>query len=380
NIIIKMPKLKIVLSANTTWYLYNFRLPLVKELLRRNYQVFALSPTDKYVNYLKELNVRHIDIKIKRSGINPLEDILLLARFIQIYKRYQPDLVHHFTIKPVIYGTIAAKTVGIKYIFNMIPGLGYVFIDASLKKRLVQLVTKNMYKQALKFSNHVFFQNADDYNYFLKHRMVPLERASIVPGTGVDTEKYKPVAKKSKIDGKIIFIFSGRLLWDKGVGEFISAARLLKKKYNNIDFWLAGPVDLQNPKGILPEQLNQWQQEGIINYLGMTDNIEQYLHKADVIVLPSFYREGIPLSLLEGAACGLPIITTDSVGCREVVTDGKNGFLVPIKDPDALAQAMEKFILKPDLVTEMGNESSKIAKEKFDSKKVVNLILQRYPF
>ncbi|MGQ9534648.1 MAG: glycosyltransferase family 4 protein [bacterium] len=375
-----MPKLKIVLSANTTWYLYNFRLPLVRELLRRNYQVFALSPTDKYVNYLKELNVRHIDIKIKRSGINPLEDILLLARFIQIYKRYQPDLVHHFTIKPVIYGTIAARIVGIKYIFNMITGLGYVFIDASLKRRLVQLVTKNMYKQALKFSNHVFFQNADDYNYFLKHRMVPLERASIVPGTGVDTEKFKPVAKKSKIDGKIIFIFSGRLLWDKGVGEFISAARLLKKKYNNIDFWLAGPVDLQNPKGILPEQLNQWQQEGIINYLGMTDNIEQYLHKADVIVLPSFYREGIPLSLLEGAACGLPIITTDSVGCREVVTDGKNGFLVPIKDPDALAQAMEKFILKPDLVTEMGNESSKIAKEKFDSKKVVNLILQRYPF
>lgn len=353
---------------------------MIRELLRRNYQVFALSPTDKYVAYLKELNVRHIDIKIKRSGINPLEDMLLLSKFIQIYKKYQPDIVQHFTVKPVIYGTIAAKIVGTKYIFNMISGLGYVFTEASLKKNIIQSITRFMYKQALGFSNHIFFQNNDDYNYFLKHKLVPLERASIVSGTGVDIEKFKPTCKKIKTDKKIAFIFSGRLLWDKGIGEFVSAARILKKKYKNVDFWLAGPIDLQNPKGISPEQLNKWNQKGVITYLGMTDNIKQYLHKADVIVLPSYYREGIPLSLLEGAACGLPIITTDSCGCRETVRDGKNGFLVPVNNPEALAQAMERFILNPDLITEMGKESRKLVEEKFDAKNIVKIILQKYPF
>ncbi len=375
-----MSQFRIILSANTTWYLYNFRLPLIRELLKHNHQVFALSPLDKYSINLKKLNVHHIDMKIKRSGINPLEDILLLVRFIQIYKKYQPDIVQHFTVKPVIYGTIAAKIAGIKYIFNMIPGMGYVFTETGFKKRIVQLITRFMYKYALKFSNHIFFQNTEDYNYFLKYNMVSKEKSSIISGTGVDIEKFKPISKKIRPDNRIVFIFSGRLLWDKGVGEFVSAARLLKEKYKNVDFWLVGPVDLQNPKGILPEQLNKWNQEGIINYLGMTDNIREYLQKADVIVLPSFYREGIPLSLLEGGACGLPIITTDSCGCRETVIEGKNGFLVPVKNPEALAQAMERFVLNPDLIIEMGRESRRLVEEKFDSRKIVKTILQKYPF
>ncbi len=261
----------------------------------------------------------------------------------------------------------------------MIPGMGYVFTETSFKKRFVQLITRFMYKKALKYSTYIFFQNKEDCNYFVKHKLVPLEKTSVVPGTGVDLEKFSPMGVKSNRK-EITFIFSGRLLWDKGISEFVEAARRLKQKYGNIHFRLAGPVDLQNPRGITPEQLNQWSQEGVINYLGMTDNIKQYLHNADVIVLPSYYREGIPLSLLEGAACGLPIITTDSCGCREVVIEGKNGYLVPIKNVDALVNAMENFIKNPELINEMGKASRKIAEEKFDSRKIVHMILQKYPF
>jgi len=343
------------------------------------YKVYALSPKDKYVELLERMNISHIDIKIKRSGINPFEDILLLAKFVQIYKKYKPDIVHHFTVKPVIYGTIAARIVNIKYIFNMIPGMGYVFTETSFKKRFVQSITRFMYKMVLKYSTHIFFQNKEDYNYFLKHKLVPLEKTSIIPGTGVDLMKFNPAGVKNNRK-EITFIFSGRLLWDKGVGEFVEAARRLKQTYRNINFWVAGLVDLQNPRGITPEQLNQWSREGIIKYLGMTDNIKEYLHCADVIVLPSYYREGIPLSLLEGSACGLPIITTDSCGCREVVIEGKNGYLVPIKDVDALVKAMENFIKNPELINEMGKASRKIAEEKFDSRKIVHIILQKYPF
>uniref|UniRef100_A0A7V1EIM6 Glycosyltransferase family 1 protein n=1 Tax=candidate division WOR-3 bacterium TaxID=2052148 RepID=A0A7V1EIM6_UNCW3 len=373
-----MHKYRIILSANTTWYLYNFRLPLIKELLKRGYKVYILSPEDKYVGLLEKMNISHIDIKINRSGINPLEDILLLAKFVQIYKKYKPDIVQHFTVKPVIYGTIAARITNIRYIYNMITGLGYVFTAVSFKKRFVQFITRLMYKKVLKYSTHIFFQNKEDCNYFFKHKLVQLEKTSIVPGTGVDLEKFSPVVKNNRKE--ITFIFSGRLLWDKGVGDFVEAARRLKQKYKNIHFWVAGPVDLQNPRGIPPEQLNQWSREGIIKYLGMTDNIKQYLHNADVIVLPSYYREGIPLSLLEGAACGLPIITTDSYGCREVVIEGKNGYLVPIKNVDALVNAMGNFIENPELINEMGRASRKIAEEKFDSKKIVHMILQKYPF
>ncbi|MEO0206479.1 MAG: glycosyltransferase family 4 protein, partial [candidate division WOR-3 bacterium] len=266
----------------------------------------------------------------------------------------------------------------IRYIYNMIPGMGYVFTETSLKKRLVRIITKFMYKIALIYSNHTFFQNTEDYDYFLKNDIINMKRVSVVPGTGVDIEKFKPVLKKSS--EKVVFMFSGRLLWDKGVGEFVEAARIIKQKYANTDFWVLGPIDLQNPKGIAPEQLNKWNQEGVVKYLGVTDNIGDYLQKADVIVLPSFYREGIPLSLLEGAACGMPIITTDSCGCREVVKEGENGFLVPIKDVDKLVKAMEEFIKNPKLIIEMGNESRRIAEEKFDSSKIVQMILQKYPF
>lgn len=368
---------KIIVTSNTSWYLYNFRLPLLKELVSRGYQVFALAPYDSYVKKLEEHGINHIKIRITRSSLNPFADLKILKHFVAIYRKYKPDIVQHFTVKPVIYGTLAARILHIKYIYNMVPGMGYVFTGVSFKKFWIQRIVRYLYRRSMKYSSHVFFQNRDDNNYFLKYKLVNKNRATIIAGTGVDIDKFKPGKKIEK--KRITFMIAARLLWDKGIGEFAKAARALKQKYNNADFWLLGPVDLENPKGIQPAQLQQWNREGIVQYLGMTDNIKSYLKKADIIVLPSYYKEGLPLSLLEGAAMGMPIITTDSTGCREVVEDGVNGFLVPIKDVKSLAASMEKFIKKPFLISQMGRASRKIVLEKFDSKIIVKQILQYYP-
>jgi len=371
-------KMKIFFVSNTSWYLYNFRLPLLKEILSKGHAVFALAPRDKYVKQLQQNEITHVDIAISRSSINPIKDISLILKLITIYKEYRPDVIQHFTVKPVIYGTIAARLCHIKYIFNMVPGMGYVFTGTSFKKFWVQRIVRLLYQKTMNFSHHVFFQNRDDSYYFLKYKLVDKQKTSILPGTGVDIDKFRPgnIIKKKGVT----FVIAARMLWDKGIGEFVEAARTLRLRYKNTNFWLLGPVDLQNPKGIRSEQLEDWNKEGVINYHGMTDNVKSYLERSDVIVLPSYYREGIPLSLLEGAAMGMPIITTESPGCRDVVEDGKNGYLVPIKNSVKLASAMEKFIVNPELISRMGKASRKMAVEKFDSKKIVKKILKYYPF
>lgn len=371
------PKQLVLLSANTSWYLYNFRRPLLIALLARGYRVHALAPDDAYAAKLRDLGIEHIPVRITRSGLNPFADIALLARFLSIYRHYKPDIVQHFTVKPVVYGTLAAHLSGIKRIYNMVPGMGYVFTGAGFKKVWVQRVVRRLYKTTMNLSHHVFFQNHEDRNYFLRHGLIDEGRTSIVCGTGVDTQKFLPSPRQRR--ATITFVMAARMLWDKGAGEYVAAARELKQRHKNVRFWLLGPVDLENPKGIKPEQLKTWNNEGAVEYFGMTDNIRAYLSRADVIVLPSYYREGIPLSLLEGAAMALPIITTDTPGCREVVREGENGILIPTKDPVALAAAMEQFIVKPALVSRMGRRSRELAEREFDSRIAVREILKYYP-
>lgn len=371
------PKRIVYVAANTSWYLYNFRRPLLMALLARGYRVHALAPEDAYAPKLRDLGIKLIPIEITRSGVNPFADAALLARFISVYRHSNPDIVQHFTVKPVIYGTLAARLCHVERIFNMVPGMGYVFTGASFKKLCIQRIVRRLYKTTMNFSHHVFFQNHEDRDYFLRHDLVDSAKTSIVSGTGVDTKSFRP-GRREKRTG-ITFVMAARLLWDKGVGEYVAAARELKRRHKNVRFWLLGPVDMGNPKGIKPEQLKAWNNEGAVEYLGMTDDIKSYLSSADVIVLPSYYREGIPLSLLEGAAMAMPIITTDSPGCREVVAHGKNGFLVPARDPAALAAAMEEFLAQPALVARMGRESRKAAVTRFDSRLIVEDILKYYP-
>jgi glycosyltransferase involved in cell wall biosynthesis len=367
----------IVFSANTTWYLYNFRFPLIKSLLDRGHRIIALSPSDSYEKYLSDNGVKHFHIRMKRGSINPIDDLVLLYKFTRIYSCLKPDIVQHFTAKPVIYGSLAAKLTHVNFIFNMIPGLGYVFTGRNLKKAIIKNLITAMYRRILKYSNHVFFQNTDDKDYFLRHHLVNENNISVVPGTGVDTEFFAPIKKQR--NQTVTFLVMARMLWEKGIEEFVEAARALGGQYKNSSFWLLGPVDNDNPMGIPSTQLTQWTEEGAVQYLGMTDDVKSFMSKADVVVLPSYYREGIPLSLLEASAMGMPIITTDSVGCREVVIDGENGFLIPIKNPEKLAAAMEKFIQQPFLIEKMGRRSRQRAVKMYDSKKIVAQILKYYP-
>lgn len=367
----------IIFSANTTWYLYNFRFPLIKALLDAGHRIIAVSPRDSYEKYLLEYGIEHFHVRMKRGSINPVDDIILLHKFSRMYANLKPDIVQHFTAKPVIYGTAAARMVGVKHIFNMIPGLGYVFTERSFKKTMVRFLVSMMYRKTLQYSSHLYFQNTDDRDYFINHRIVKNTNISVVPGTGVDVHYFSPSRKQKH--KTTIYLVMARMLWEKGIGEFVEAARVLRKKHKETAFWIIGPVDTDNPMGIPFEQLNKWNEEGVVHYHGMTDDVKSFMEKADVIVLPSYYREGIPLSLLEAAAMGMPIITTDSVGCRDVVENGKNGFLVPPKDPKALADAMEQFVLRPGTASKMGEQSRRRALEKFDSRKIVAQILKYYP-
>jgi glycosyltransferase involved in cell wall biosynthesis len=352
---------------------------LIKEFCSLNYKVYALSPADAYTKYLEKYGVEHIDIKISRSGLNPLQDILLLFKLIEIFRRYKPDIIQLFTIKPNIYGTIAGRIAGVKNIYNMITGLGYIFIGDSIKKHALRKFTEILYRNSLLFSKHVYFQNNDDRNYFITHNMVNREKTSIVAGSGVNTEYFSPRKKiKRNVNDRIVFILVSRMIRDKGITEFVDAAYQIKKHFDNVNFLLLGPIDTTYPNSISRTTLEQWNKEGIVKYLGATDDVRPYLARADVIVLPS-YREGTPVSILEGLAMGMPVITSDAIGCRETVRHGRNGFLVQVKDSQALASAMISFIQKPDLIDQMGRESRKLAVETFDVKIVNQKILKKYP-
>ncbi|NOR17802.1 glycosyltransferase, partial [candidate division WOR-3 bacterium] len=311
--------LKIIVAGLSTWYLYHYRLRLLRSLVSKGFQVLTLASADSYQKRIESHGVKHIKVDIVRTGINPLQEINLLHQFLKVYKKHKPDIVQHFTIKVIIYGSIAAKIVGVKHIYNAITGLGYSYSSNSIKRIILRTIINSLCRCSLKFSSHVYFQNEDDRNYFIRRRIVTRTNTCIIPGSGVDTSYYKPIAKRET--DKITFILVSRMIKDKGIIEYVEAAHKLRKRYNNVEFLLLGPLDSKHPTSITQKQLRYWTKMGDVKYLGETNDVRYYLKSADVIVLPSYYREGLPLSLLEGAAMGMPIITADSTGCREVVED-----------------------------------------------------------
>ncbi len=348
----------------------------MKELSRRGHEVIALSPRDKYTSLLIKSGFKHVNLRISPSRTNFLMDFILLIDLYRHYKRIRPNIIQHFTIKPIIYGTIAARLVRIRNVYNAITGLGYIFAENTIHNRLLRALFRCMCRKSIPFSKHVFFQNKEDRDYFVKHEIIDIEKTSILAGSGVDTKFFSPPSKKIK--GLVTFILISRMLEDKGIRYFVNAAYKIRRNYENSRFWLLGPLDLQHPKAIGQKQLAIWNEEGIVQYLGRTNNVKRYLAEADVFVFPSYYGEGIPLCLIEAAAMALPIITTDHAGCREVVIDGENGFLVPIKDVNAITKAMDRLLNNPELIITMGNASRKLAIEKFDAQQIINQILHQY--
>jgi glycosyltransferase involved in cell wall biosynthesis len=334
-----MSRKTVLLSINASWNIVNFRLGLIRALQREGYRVAALAPPDRYSERLEALGIDYYPIAMDRMGVSPFRDLLLLVHYWRALGRIRPDVYLGYTAKPNIYGSLAAHARGMKVI-NNVAGLGTAFIRQSWLTRLV----KGLYRLAFRRSHIVFFQNDEDFDQFVGERIVAPHKARLLPGSGIDLARFAPAGART--EGTFAFLLIGRLLWDKGVAEYVEAARLVRDKLPEAKFRLLGPLDVPNRTAVGRADVDAWVKEGLIDYLGETDDVRPYVAAADCIVLPS-YREGLPRTLLEGAAMAKPVIATDVPGCRAVVEHGRNGLLCAVRDARALADAMLEMALLP---------------------------------
>ena len=363
--------LNILIVSNTSWYLNNFRLGLIKFLLVRGYEVIVLAPQDESSDNLNRAGCQHIHLEMDNEGLNPVSDLKMKNRLYEIYGQINPDLIIHYTIKPVIYGSMAAAKLSIPFV-NNITGLGTVFIN----KNWITWLVKQFYRSSQKNADFVFFQNKEDQELFQKEKLisesVPQE---VIPGTGIDIVRF--FGKPYRNTNSVTFLLIARLIWDKGVGEFVEAAKKIRSEFGDARFQLLGFLDVKNRTAISRQQVEDWVNEGVIEYLGETEDVRSYIEEASCVVLPS-YREGLPRTLLEAAAMARPIIATDVPGCREIVEDGKNGFLCKPRNAESLAKKMNAFLNLPlKKREEMGLQGRKIIEERFDEKKVAEVITNR---
>jgi glycosyltransferase involved in cell wall biosynthesis len=334
----------IAIVSNTSWYIHNFRRGLLKELISAGYSIYAISPKDHFVKEILDLGCTFLELtNISNKGKNPLQDILLTLELRKILKANQIQCCLFFTPKINIYGNIAIKFTNIRAVAT-INGLGFVFNKDQPK--WLQLTVRQLYKFSFKKLSAIFFQNEEDKRFFLNSKIIrPDQNISVVRGSGVNVIEFN-YKNSFNPSGKLVFLLSARLIKEKGLYEYFEAAEELKKKYPSVTFALLGlPAD--NPSSVSLNTINEFHKNGVIDYWGISDNISEILNKVDVMILPSYYREGVPRVLIEGLAKGLPIITTDNVGCRETVDNLQNGFLIPIKDIKSLKLAIEKMINMP---------------------------------
>lgn len=358
--------MKIVFSSNISWSIYNFRLKLLKSLQNDGHEIYTVAFKDEYSEKLVNEGFKFNSINFNNNATNPLEDLKTIYTYYTIYKKINPDVICHNAIKPNIYGTIAAGLLNIPVV-NNISGLGTLFIRKSFSTKVAKL----LYKFSQRKASKIFFQNHDDLSLFVKNKLIDKSRAQVIPGSGVDTSRFIPHEDR-KEDSHFQFLFIGRLLYDKGIREYIEAVKLLKNKYPNVIFNILGPLYVNNSTAISKETLETWIQDKSIIYLGQTDIVEEVMGIADCVVLPS-YREGMSKVLIEASSMGLPVVTTNVPGCRDVVVDNETGFLCEVKDSKDLADKMEKMLLMSKVKRkEMGLKARQRALEIFDEKIIIN--------
>ena len=363
---------KFLLIAGFAESLIAFRKPLIVALLNKGLEVHVAAPellaNPEIISELTELGVVAHDIPLQRTGMNPLADLRALLALWQLMRQIKPRYVLGYTIKPVIYGTLAAWLARVPQRFALITGLGFAFIGEEDNQRSrVRAVVQGLYRAALRHCHTVFFQNPDDEALFRQLKIVSTNaNTCVVNGSGVDVSEFEvaPFVEQPALR----FLLIGRLLGDKGVREYVQAAEQIKQRYPATQFDLVGWIDA-NPNTITQVELDQWVAAGTVNFLGRLNDVRSAIKDCSVYVLPS-YREGTPRTVLEAMAMGRAVITTDAPGCRETVVDGDNGFLITVKDADALAQAMLRFIEQPELIAQMGKRSRFIAEDKYDVHKV----------
>ncbi len=363
--------LRIVISINTSWNIHNFRRTMLAEFLARGHEVVALAPRDEYSAKLEAMGCHFVPIAIDNKGANPIKDLGLAASYRRCLREIKPDVFLGYTIKPNVYGSIAAHTLGIPVI-NNVSGLGTAFLEGGLLQRIVE----TLYRTAFRYSKRVFFQNTDDRALFVSRKLVQEKCADLLPGSGIDLLRFTPVPLSQPDDGEIRFLFIGRVLYDKGIGEYVEAARMLQGESHNLRFSILGFMDAQNRTAVDPETMDTWIAEGLIDYLGPTDDVRPHISRAHCVVLPS-YREGTPRTLLEAAAMARPIVATNVPGCREVVDNGCNGLLCRVKDTVDLAKCLREIIsMTPERRLEMGRAGRRKMEMEFDEQLVITKYLE----
>ncbi len=364
-------KKRILIIASADGSLEDFRGDYIKALISEGYEVYAAAPdiSERIRKFLTSVNAIPLEYKLQRSGLNPLKDIQTIKALKKIILDYKIDLVFPYTIKPVIYGSFAANALNVPVI-SLITGLGYTFSGMSTKAKILQKFSQALYRKALKQNKIVVFQNKDDYELFLEKKILTKEQKySIVSGSGINLEKYT-YREKGVEKNNIEFVFVARLIKEKGIGLYIEAARILKLKYPHAKFHVLGNPPSASPSAIDKTILEHENKKGTIIHHGWIKDVKSFLTNCHVFVLPTFYREGIPRSILEALSIGMPIITTSTPGCKETVLKDKNGLLIKPNDLDDLVNAIEFYLKTPSKIKEMGINSRKYAEERFD----VNII------
>lgn len=371
----RLGKKKILLFANTDWYLYNFRLSLARAIQAMDLEVVLVSPPGKYGARMASEGFRWIPFPLDRAGMNPFVEAWKIVRLVQLYRKERPDLVHHYTVKCVLYGSIAAWLTGVRAKINAITGLGHLFTDEGWRARAARRLVCFLYFLIFRSrSNRTTFENMDDYRLFIEKGLIDSKQARLIRGSGIDIQKFKPHSAASS--AKLVVLMATRLLWEKGVSEYVEAARICRAQAD-VQFWLAGEPDPGNPSAVSQQEIAAWRAAGTVVVLGHVDDMAGLLRQAHIVVLPS-YREGTPRILLEAAACGLPIVATDVPGCREVVVHEVNGFLVPPKNSGALAASIMRLIEDPSARHRMGQAGRAKVIAEFDQDLVLRKTLAIY--
>lgn len=370
-----------VIVANTGWNIIRFRGGLLCALVRRGWRVTAVADfNDDEMSAVRAWGGEPIRLVVEGSSMNPLKDLRYFLALRRIYKSKRPDVIHHFTVKPVIYGSMAAKSCQPLKIINSVTGLGISF---SGKRKFLGAVIKVLYRKALSGNVHIVFQNRDDREHFLRRRLVRAEQTSVIVGSGVDTDALTP-AKRVDDRARTAFVMVSRMLWSKGVGDFVEAARFVKQVHPDARFILIGgskdDYGSKNPDFVPRQWLEAINREGVVEWLGWQEPavVERWMKQAAAVVLPSYYPEGVPRCLIEGAAAGVPLVTTDTPGCRDTVIDGVSGFLCPPHAPQALASAMRRLRENRSLISRMGREGRKLVVERFDERNVLARYFELY--
>ncbi len=361
--------MRIAIVINTSWNIYNFRMSLIKALLAEGHEVVAIAPKDAYSARLEEAGCRFVAVQMEQ-GTNPFTDLQLIWRLYKTYRQVQPHVVLHYTIKPNIYGSVAAHWAGIPAI-NNVSGLGTVFIT----RDYVSSIALQLYKFSFRYPAKVFFQNQDDRALFQRNNLVQADKTEVLPGSGINLKEFVPAAA-FKRHTPFTFLMVARVLYDKGIAEFVQASKLVQAQYPEVKCQLLGKVDEQSRSGVKQYQLEEWLATGVIEYLGTTDDVAAVIQNADCVVLPS-YREGTPRTLLEAAAMAKPLIATNVPGCREVVQHGINGYLCHVRNAHDLAGKMLQMLqLNDEDLKGMGQASRELAVTRFDDRIVIRQYLQ----